>query len=118
MVRGIMGYGERVTTLIQDTRPKRVTPEPSERKHGSVASSAWLIFLLPGNGGDIFSTTSVDFERTTRRYISDDGTVHNHRCETLKSYKIFHIRSCNIKHKENLLTAWNRDLLKSPIDRF
>jgi hypothetical protein len=28
------------------------------------------------------SEKSVDFQRTTRRYIS----VHNHRCENLKSY--------------------------------
>jgi hypothetical protein len=30
--------------------------------------------------------TSVEFQRTTRRYIPDDSTLHNHRCETLKSY--------------------------------
>jgi hypothetical protein len=30
---------------------------------------------------------SSDFQRTTRRYISEDGTLHNHRCENLKSYK-------------------------------
>jgi hypothetical protein len=28
--------------------------------------------------------TSVGFQRTTRRYIPEDGTVHNHRCENLK----------------------------------
>jgi hypothetical protein len=32
------------------------------------------------------SETSVDFQRTTRRYIPEDGTLHNHRCENLKSY--------------------------------
>jgi hypothetical protein len=30
------------------------------------------------------SETSVDFQRTTRAYIPED----NHRCETLKSYKL------------------------------
>jgi hypothetical protein len=30
--------------------------------------------------------TSVDFQRTTRRYIPEDRTLHNHRCENLKSY--------------------------------
>jgi hypothetical protein len=31
------------------------------------------------------SKTSVDFQRiTTRRYIPEDGTLHNHRCENLK----------------------------------
>jgi hypothetical protein len=32
------------------------------------------------------SETSVDTQRTTRRYIPEDGTPHNHRCENLKFY--------------------------------
>jgi hypothetical protein len=32
------------------------------------------------------SGTSVDFQRTTWRYISEDITFHNQRCENLKSY--------------------------------
>jgi hypothetical protein len=35
------------------------------------------------------SETSVHFQRTTRRYIPEDGTLHNHRCENLKSYIMF-----------------------------
>jgi hypothetical protein len=31
------------------------------------------------------SETSADAQRTTRRYIPEDGTFHNHRCENLKS---------------------------------
>jgi hypothetical protein len=31
-----------------------------------------------------FSDTSVDTQWITRRYISEDGTLHNHRCENLK----------------------------------
>jgi hypothetical protein len=35
----------------------------------------------------IFSSeTSVDSLRTTRRYIQEYGTLHNHRCENLKPY--------------------------------
>jgi hypothetical protein len=34
------------------------------------------------------SETSVLFQRTTRRYIPEARTLHNHRCETLKSYNI------------------------------
>jgi hypothetical protein len=30
--------------------------------------------------------TSVDSQQTTRRYIPEDSTLHNHRCENLKSY--------------------------------
>jgi hypothetical protein len=29
---------------------------------------------------------SVDFQRTTRRYIPEDRSLHNQRCENLKSY--------------------------------
>jgi hypothetical protein len=32
------------------------------------------------------SETSVGFQRTTRRYIPEDNTLHKHRCENLKSY--------------------------------
>jgi hypothetical protein len=33
----------------------------------------------------IFSSeTSVHFQRTTRRYVPEDRTLHNHRCENLK----------------------------------
>jgi hypothetical protein len=38
------------------------------------------------------SETSVDFQQTTRRYIPEDSTLHNHRCENLKSYIIFSVR--------------------------
>jgi hypothetical protein len=30
--------------------------------------------------------TSVDFERTTRRYIPEDRTLHKYRCENRGSY--------------------------------
>jgi hypothetical protein len=30
--------------------------------------------------------TSVDFQRNTRPYIPEDRTLHNYRCEYLKSY--------------------------------
>jgi hypothetical protein len=32
------------------------------------------------------SETSVYYQRTTRRYIPEDRTLHNLRCENLKSY--------------------------------
>jgi hypothetical protein len=34
------------------------------------------------------SETSVDFQQTTRRYIPEDSTIYNHRCENLKFYMI------------------------------
>jgi hypothetical protein len=33
------------------------------------------------------SETSVDFQRATRRYISEHTTLPNHRYENLKSYE-------------------------------
>jgi hypothetical protein len=32
------------------------------------------------------SETLVDTQLTTQRYIPEDGTLHNHRCENLISY--------------------------------
>jgi hypothetical protein len=37
------------------------------------------------------SETSVDFQDNTRRYIPEDSTLHNHRCENLKSYIVLDI---------------------------
>jgi hypothetical protein len=37
----------------------------------------------------IFSSeTSVDIQRTTQRYIPEDRTLHNQRCENLESYSL------------------------------
>jgi hypothetical protein len=37
----------------------------------------------------IFSSEkSVDFQRTTRRHIPEDSTVHNDRCANLKCYDL------------------------------
>jgi hypothetical protein len=33
-----------------------------------------------------FFETSVDVQRTTWLYIPEDSTLHNYRCENLKSY--------------------------------
>jgi hypothetical protein len=32
------------------------------------------------------SETSADFQQNTRRYIPEDGTIHNHRYEHPKFY--------------------------------
>jgi hypothetical protein len=40
----------------------------------------------PEDGGDMFLRHSFDFQQTTGRYILEDSTFHNHRCDNLKSY--------------------------------
>jgi hypothetical protein len=34
----------------------------------------------------MFLRNVVETQRTTRRHIPEDDTLHNHRCENLKSY--------------------------------
>jgi hypothetical protein len=35
------------------------------------------------------SEISVAFQRTTRHYLPEDRTLHNHCCENLKAYVVF-----------------------------
>jgi hypothetical protein len=40
------------------------------------------LFIGPEDGGDMLLLNIVEFQQTTRRYIPEDRTLHNHRCET------------------------------------
>jgi hypothetical protein len=42
------------------------------------------------------SETSVDFQRNTRRYNPEDITLHNHRCENLKSYILSRVKAVTL----------------------
>jgi hypothetical protein len=59
------------------------------------------------------SEMSVDFQRITWRYISKESTLHNHRCDNLKSYIIksssLHkaLRRMQIWLKYMALNIWN-----------
>jgi hypothetical protein len=44
------------------------------------------IFPRPWRWRRCSSETSVGTKQTTRRHISEDDTLHNHRCKNLKSY--------------------------------
>jgi hypothetical protein len=46
-------------------------------------------FRKPASKQVLLAKTSVETQRTIRRYIPEDDTLHNHRCENLKSYMIF-----------------------------
>jgi hypothetical protein len=39
------------------------------------------------------SETSVDTQRTTRPYIPEVDTLHNHHCENLKSFRIIYFKN-------------------------
>jgi hypothetical protein len=55
-----------------------------------VLLSRWflcILFLGPWKWRRCSSETSIDIQRTTRRYIPEDSTLLIHRCENLKSYK-------------------------------
>jgi hypothetical protein len=36
----------------------------------------------------LFITTAVRTSEPTQRYIPEDSTLHNHRCEDLRAYKV------------------------------
>jgi hypothetical protein len=55
----------------------------SERLDGFCSNSIFKSLFIAG----LCSETSVDFQRTTRRYIPEDRTLHNHRCDKTRSFK-------------------------------
>jgi hypothetical protein len=57
----------------------------------------------PEDGGDMFLRNISGLSRTTRRYIPEYRTLHDHRCENLKSYTNLHSILYNLEnriHKE------------------
>jgi hypothetical protein len=53
--------------------------------------------------------TSVDSQWTTLRYIPEDGTLHNHRCENLKFYILRDVHQTlkmNLKFYSFLSVGW------------
>jgi hypothetical protein len=46
--------------------------------------------------------TSVNFQRSIRCYIAEDGTLQNHRCENLKSY----MNNCQLFEEDDLSRSW------------
>jgi hypothetical protein len=88
---------------------RRISQRRHQREAGSkqswcmvVSSSAysWTLYVE----GRCSSETSVDFQRTKRRYITKDGILHNHRCDNLRSYNVIHYLN---QIKYNLSTIGN-----------
>jgi hypothetical protein len=64
------------------------------------------------------SETSVHFQQTTRRYIPEDSTLHNHCCENLKSYKwdfCWQVESCYSGASQRILIHHPHSPSVSPI---
>jgi hypothetical protein len=64
-------------------------------KQASFACLLLGVLFNSEDGRGISSEKLVDFQQTTRLYIPKDITLHNHRCENLKSYISF-IKFCKI----------------------
>jgi hypothetical protein len=48
-----------------------------------------VLFFDPEDLTTFSSERAISFQRIARHYISEYRTLHNHRCEDLKSYNIF-----------------------------
>jgi hypothetical protein len=55
-------------------------------------------FLILKMGAACSSEKSVDCKRATRRYVPDDRTPHNNRCENLKFYLFLPVCLNNVGH--------------------
>jgi hypothetical protein len=76
-------------------------PETKVEAGGKYSPISFLLglFFNLEDGGDMFLRNVVDFQRTTRRYISEDTrTLHNHRCDNLKSYNLFSVSKSTRNH--------------------
>jgi hypothetical protein len=78
------GYNGVYSVEFQSTFRRNIWPPSSGSKNMSLArnqhESRWKAMEA------IYSSeTSVYTQRTTRRFIPEDHTLHNHRCENLKS---------------------------------
>jgi hypothetical protein len=62
------------------------------------------------------SETSVASQQTTRRHIPEDDTLHNHRCENLKSYKYLLLLGKLMK-ESIMLQTWTT-LIKTALNSF
>jgi hypothetical protein len=83
----------------QPTFRRNISPPSSwsKNKLSKISAPTCLLhasFLLPYSTSlnmevKYYSETSVDFQLTTG--VMEDGTLHNHRCENLKSKEYFFV---------------------------
>jgi hypothetical protein len=51
------------------------------------------------------SETLVETQRTTRFHIPEDDTIHNHRCENIKSYILKNMFMCSSRSSEVIINS-------------
>jgi hypothetical protein len=78
-------FGETYHLHLQGQRINRARNQRKSNGKKWVSCSAYFSALKME--AICFSETSIDFQRTTRRYITEESTLRNYRCENLKSYK-------------------------------
>jgi hypothetical protein len=84
-------FGETYRLHLQGRRNKfRKKPASVKQNNACHQLACWFLAELISSTLKIeafcSSETSVVAQRTTRRYIPEDDTLHKHRCENLKSY--------------------------------
>jgi hypothetical protein len=67
----LLGYNVLYSVECQPTFRRKLSPPSSGSKKNKLSKN---------------QLDQVDTQRTTRRYIPEDCTLHNHRCENLRSY--------------------------------
>jgi hypothetical protein len=58
------------------------------------------------------SETPIDFQWTIRRYIPENRTLYNHRCENLKSYKAYYCLVLNLKIHYYRIIKWTTPIVE------
>jgi hypothetical protein len=83
----------KVNRRFEETRPfleVKAKQETNMKQAVSVSSTCYTLVSCPAYSSTLkmemicSSEISVDTQRTTLRYIPEDNTLHNHRCENLK----------------------------------
>jgi hypothetical protein len=65
-----------------------------------------------------YSEAYVDFQLTTRHYISEEGTLHNYPCENLKSYRwLIPCYSTNFVRKDRFIMRFVRYFMTLSVAR-
>jgi hypothetical protein len=82
--------------------------------------SRWFLargFFYPEDGGDTFSETSVH-TRSGQRHIPEDGIVHSHRRENLKSYILNTVCTQSTSDVKDVVISLKNEFLLDNVEVF